>query len=73
MAREITYNNFEISLMVFMPYITTNHAITHTNLNIGKQGSTLTLTRSPLESNISAWKVKKANEPKILARSGNYF
>ena len=37
------------------------------------QGSTLTLTRLPLESNISEWKVKKANEPKILARSGNYF
>ena len=37
------------------------------------QGLTLTLTRSPLESNISEWKVKKANEPKILARSGNYF
>ena len=31
-AREITYNNFEISLMVFMPNITTNHAITNTNL-----------------------------------------
>ena len=29
-AREITYNNFEISLVVFMPYITTNHAITFT-------------------------------------------
>ena len=26
MAREITYNNFEISLVVFMPNITTNHA-----------------------------------------------
>ena len=37
------------------------------------QGSTLTLARSPLESNISEWKVKKANEPKILARSGNYL
>ena len=32
MAREITYNNFEISLVVFMPNITTNHAITYTNL-----------------------------------------
>ena len=32
-AREITYNNFEISLVVFMPNITTNHAITYTNLN----------------------------------------
>ena len=28
---EITYNNFEISLVVFMPKITTNHAITYTN------------------------------------------
>jgi len=32
MAREITYNNFGISLVVFMPNITTNHAITYTNL-----------------------------------------
>ena len=31
MAREITYNNFEISLVVFMPNISTNHAITYTN------------------------------------------
>ena len=30
-AREISYNNFEISLVVFMPNITTNHAITYTN------------------------------------------
>ena len=29
-AREITNNNFEISLVVFMPNITTNHAITYT-------------------------------------------
>ena len=27
----ITYKNFEISLVVFMPNITTNHAITYTN------------------------------------------
>ena len=26
------YNNFEISLVVFMPNITTNHAITYTNM-----------------------------------------
>ena len=31
MAREITYNKFEISLVVFMPNITTNHAVTYTN------------------------------------------
>ena len=30
-AREIMYNNFEISLVVFMPNITTNHAVTYTN------------------------------------------
>ena len=30
-AREITYNNLEISLLVFMPNIATNHAITYTN------------------------------------------
>ena len=28
-ARKITDNNFEISLVVFMPNITTNHAITY--------------------------------------------
>ena len=33
-AREITYNNFEISLVVLMPNITTNHAITYTNQRI---------------------------------------
>ena len=32
-AYEITYNNFEISLVIFMPNITTNHAITYTNIN----------------------------------------
>ena len=30
-ACEFRYNNFEISLVVFMPNITTNHAITDTN------------------------------------------
>ena len=38
MAREITYNNFEISFVVFMPNITTNHAITYTD--IGKSAMT---------------------------------
>ena len=30
-AREITYNNFEISLVVFIPNITKNHPVTYTN------------------------------------------
>ena len=34
MTREIMYNNFEISLVVFMPNITTNHAITYTNTTV---------------------------------------
>ena len=34
MAREITDKNLEISRVVFMPNITTNHAITHTNFSI---------------------------------------
>ena len=40
-ACEITYNNFEISLRVFMPNITTNHAITNTNFR-GSRKSNLT-------------------------------
>ena len=32
MAREITVNNFEISLVVILPNITTNHAIAYTYL-----------------------------------------
>jgi len=31
-AREIEYNNFEISLVVFMRNFTANHAITYNNL-----------------------------------------
>ena len=32
-AHEITYNNFEISLVVFMPNITANHAITYIQIS----------------------------------------
>ena len=43
-AREITYNNFEISLVVFMPNITTNHAITYTSIiHYHKKGFALSL------------------------------
>ena len=35
---EITYNNFEISLVVFILNITTNHAITYTNKTIIRFG-----------------------------------
>ena len=33
-AREIMYNNFEKSLVVFMQNITTNHAISYTNTQV---------------------------------------
>ena len=36
MACEITYNNLEISLLVFMPNITTNYAITCTYIRISQ-------------------------------------
>ena len=31
---QISLDNFEISLVLFMPNITTNHAITYTNKNL---------------------------------------
>ena len=36
MACEITYNNLEISRVVFMPNITTNYAITYTYIRISQ-------------------------------------
>ena len=35
-APEITYNSFEISLVVFMPNTTTNQTITYTNINFSE-------------------------------------
>ena len=37
-----TYTNFEISLVVFMPNITTTHAITYTNRTSQQLGETIT-------------------------------
>ena len=36
-----TYTNFEISLVVFMPIITTTHAITYTNRTSQQLGETI--------------------------------
>ena len=57
MAREITYNNFEISLVVFMPNITTNHAITYTNQkqNYLRFASNLNLERNQEKKALSSW------------------
>ena len=61
-APEITKNNFEISLVVFMPNITTNHAITYTKtldpetipcwaahytLNVRSRGKKFCFTENP--------------------------
>ena len=51
-AREITYNNFEISLVLFMPNITTNHAITYTNTTVVAIFSNACLWRRSLYSNL---------------------
>ena len=57
-AREITYNNFEISLVVFMPNITSNHTITYTNPEL-KHSAQLGLTRSiysqPFKTSLEFW------------------
>ena len=47
--REITYNNFEISLVVLIPNITINHAITYTNSASNEILMILWLYRSILE------------------------
>ena len=39
------YNNFEISLVVFMPNITTNHAITYTYMAFNSNTWKLTSNR----------------------------
>ena len=53
-TREITYNDFEISLVVFTPNIITNHAITYTNENniIMKYKTTMTTTTITTTTNI---------------------
>ena len=49
-AREILFNNFEISLVVFMPNITTNHAITYTNEEIVFHGVDFSWTHRESDS-----------------------
>ena len=49
-AREITYNNFEISLLVSMPNITTNHAITYTNLIMKLQKTLITCLQCSMDT-----------------------
>ena len=58
-AHEITYDNFEISLVVFMPNITTNHAI----ISI-----LITAYFRPFDNNKSisfSWKKEKQSKTKI--------
>ena len=53
------YNNFEISLVVFMPNITTNHAITYTNLQFMKYISACVNFRDELLTKQFNWSVIK--------------
>ena len=50
MAHEISYNNFQISLVVFMPNITTNHAITYTYMAF--KSNTWKITLNPNNHNV---------------------
>ena len=58
-------NNFEISLVVFMPNITTNHAITYTNILMEmsvRKGSTIEALILSVRSYPSLLKVAKVKQ-----------
>ena len=60
------YNNFEISLVVFIPNITTNHAITYTNQTNHSDQSNPKYYALHKEAGFSSW--KKPILPKCLIR-----
>ena len=47
---QISYNNFEISLVLSMPNITTNHAITYTNLIMKLQKTLITCLQCNMDT-----------------------
>ena len=51
---QITYNNFEISLVVFMPNIITNHAITYTTTTPTTTTPTTTTTTTTTNNNTNS-------------------
>ena len=51
---QITYNNFEISLVVFMPNIITNHAITYTTTTTTTTPTTTTTTTTTTNNNTNS-------------------
>ena len=69
MAREITYNSFKILLIVFMPNITTNHAITYTNLK-WFEICLVIFSNSFSLSFLSGYKNITASYPRVLIKSG---
>ena len=64
-------NNFEISLVVFMPNITTNHAITHTNKPTQDVGRTQDkLVKSEPEANDLQAFLMFSQHPKLVYWAG---
>ena len=51
---QISYNNFEISLVLSMPNITTNHAITYTNLIMKLQKTLITCLQCSMDTGTAA-------------------
>ena len=47
---QISYNNFEISLVLSMPNITTNHVITYTNLIMKLQKTPITCLQCNMDT-----------------------
>ena len=67
------YNNFEISLVVFIPNITTNHAITYTNTALKRNGITIPLFGLLVRYSGVAWSAAFACYPYLQTMKGQYY
>ena len=65
-TREIMYNNFEISLVVFIPNITTKHAITYTNIMCKVR-----IENIPLHCRVQKKKSQNWPSPKVSIKHEN--
>ena len=80
-AREITYNNLEISLVVFMPNITRNHAITYTNFvcvkesifSCGFRWLVLVFSRGELIAHVTLYTPRSFLDVRIWKKNIVYF
>ena len=67
-AREITYNNFEISQVVFMPNITTNHALNNKIIQLTSKNTSVIETTSFQSEIDRSCVARKASETETFER-----